>query len=81
MPNILASALISWKTLSLLALLLIVLLVVQTFIAWYRLRHIKGPWIASISKLWHLRHAAGPSMHLDLAEVCEKYGNVANIHD
>lgn len=46
----------------------------RTFWTWYRLRHIKGPFSAAFSNYWLVRHVAAGVMHLDLAEVCEKYG-------
>lgn len=29
---------------------------VSTFTAWYRLRHVPGPWLASFSSLWIARY-------------------------
>ncbi|CZR54663.1 related to pisatin demethylase (cytochrome P450) [Phialocephala subalpina] len=80
MSGILNNAVVGWKTLLLSTLsLLAILAVAQIFSAWYRLRHIKGPWSAGFSKLWLLRHVGGPTMHTDLAEVCSKYGSLARI--
>jgi hypothetical protein len=39
-----------------------------------RLRHFSGPWLASVSKLWMMRSTYGGRMHLDVADVCKKYG-------
>lgn len=47
--------------------------------AWYRLRHIKGPFWAAFSRWWLVRHVSGGTMHLDLYEVNEKYGALARI--
>jgi hypothetical protein len=44
--------------------------------AWYRLRHVKGPFSAAFSNFWLIRHVGGGTMHLDLADVCNKYGTV-----
>jgi hypothetical protein len=51
-----------------------VLYLFQTFRSWYRLRHFKGPLLASLSRLWLARHVAGGRMHLDFQEINEKYG-------
>lgn len=44
---------------------------VATLTAWYRLRHIPGPWIASISNLWIIKASTSKK----LAEVFEKAGD------
>ncbi|KUJ10127.1 cytochrome P450 [Mollisia scopiformis] len=53
--------------------------VVQTCRSWYRLRHFKGPWLASISRLWLVRSISGGRFHLDFMEVNQKYGSLARI--
>lgn len=40
----------------------------------YRLRHFKGPFVASLSRLWLTRCVAGGTMHLDFLDVNRKYG-------
>lgn len=50
------------------------LYLVQSFPSCYRLRHFKGPRIASLTRLWLARHVAGGTMHLDFQKVNEKYG-------
>ena len=48
-------------------------------LAYYRLRHFKGPFLASISDLpCHLR-MLGPDSHKWYREVSEKYGKIARI--
>ncbi|RDW68159.1 hypothetical protein BP6252_09555 [Coleophoma cylindrospora] len=51
----------------------------QALRAWFRLRHVHGPFSASFSNFWLIRHVSAGVMHLDLAEVCEKYGSLARI--
>jgi hypothetical protein len=51
---------------------LIVLL--SVFRSYWRLRQIKGPWLGCFSKLWMMRSTFNGRMHLDVAEVCKKYG-------
>lgn len=41
---------------------------------YFRLRHFKGPRSTGISKFWQLKSVIGPRTHLDLSEVCDKYG-------
>ena len=71
----LSQVLENWKLLVSTILVLIVILVgVQTFQAWYRLRHIKGPFLASFSKLWLIRTVSSGNMHWEFQRVCQKYG-------
>ncbi|PKS11176.1 hypothetical protein jhhlp_002937 [Lomentospora prolificans] len=53
--------------------------VTRRIYAWYRLRHIKGPFWAAFSRWWLVRHVSGGTMHTDLYEVNEKYGPLARI--
>jgi hypothetical protein len=46
----------------------------RTFYNWYRLRHIKGPWLASVSKSWLIWRTLAGNFHQDFSDVCEKYG-------
>lgn len=39
------------------------------------LRHFDGPWLASVSKLWHLAYMFKTSNHLFLHDLVQKYGN------
>lgn len=64
---------------SILLLLLVLTSIVQRIRAWYRLRHFKGPLSAAFSRLWLIRHSTGGRLHLDFAEVTEKYGSLARI--
>src|SRR6266516_3598895 len=41
---------------------------------WYHLRHIPGPFWGSFSKIWMIGKILGGRNHLDMLEVCEKYG-------
>ncbi|KAH8879491.1 pisatin demethylase [Thozetella sp. PMI_491] len=52
---------------------------VSTLSEYSRLRHIKGPAIAGFSKWWLIKHVGGGRTHLDLYEVCQKYGDLARI--
>ncbi|TVY75669.1 Cytochrome P450 monooxygenase [Lachnellula suecica] len=69
-----------WKSLVSIALLFGASLgLVRTFHAWYRLRHIKGPFLASFSKLWLIRTVSSGNMHWECAKVCETYGSLARV--
>lgn len=59
------------------ALLLVVWTVFSTVRQYFRLRHIKGPAGTGISKWWLIRSVGGGRTHLDMYEVCEKYGMLA----
>ena len=59
----------SWILLSATGLILL-----RKFQSWYRLRHFKGPFIASLTRLWLVRCITGGRMHLDFQEVNQKYG-------
>ncbi|KAE9369918.1 pisatin demethylase [Stipitochalara longipes BDJ] len=54
-------------------------IVAQGFHSWYRLRAFKGPFLASFSDLWLIRHTAGGTIHLDLFDITEKYGPIARV--
>jgi hypothetical protein len=62
----------NWVSVTLVALVGVFLF--RTFRRWYRLRHFKGPLIATLSRIWLARHVAGGRMHLDFQEVNQKYG-------
>ena len=50
------------------------LLIAQSIYGWYRLRHIKGPFLAGFSKLWLIRTVSSGNMHWEFAKACQKYG-------
>lgn len=56
-------------------------LILQRIRAWYRLRHIKGPFWAAFSDFWIIRNTGGGRMYLELAEVCDQYGKFQNHGD
>ncbi|KAK3347287.1 cytochrome P450 [Lasiosphaeria hispida] len=70
----------SWNTfISLFVLALVSTSLARRLHAWYRLRHIRGPFWAAFSRWWMIRHVGGDRMHLDLREVNDKYGPLARI--
>jgi hypothetical protein len=54
--------------------LLVVLTLISTARDYYRLRHIKGPFLASISKWWLIQTVSGTQAYLDFWDVNERYG-------
>lgn len=46
----------------------------QRFWIWYRLRHIPGPFLGSVSMMWMMRNTLNGRMHLELKNVCDTYG-------
>lgn len=49
----------------------------STINQYLRLRHFKGPTIAGLTQIWLIRCVGGGRTHLDLQDVCEKYGTVS----
>ncbi|KAL7622954.1 hypothetical protein AAE478_006633 [Parahypoxylon ruwenzoriense] len=47
--------------------------------AWYRLRHIDGPWLASFSSLWMLRVTLGGQQSASYRALNKKYGPLVRI--
>ncbi|KAI0023898.1 cytochrome P450 [Xylariomycetidae sp. FL0641] len=47
--------------------------------SWYRLRHVPGPFLASISSLWLVRNALSGRLHEHLRKVGEDYGPLVRI--
>lgn len=60
-----------------LAIALCAALVARQFWVWYRLSHIPGPFSASLSKGWLLRHTLSGRMNLELKKACDQYGESA----
>jgi hypothetical protein len=52
----------------------ILYLVISTFLTWYRLRQFKGPFLASISRLWMVRTVMSDRADIQYAETQERYG-------
>ncbi|KAI4151306.1 MAG: hypothetical protein L6R39_002062 [Caloplaca ligustica] len=53
--------------------------VIQTLTGYFKLQAFKGPWLASFSKLWMMKHVYDGDMHVAVAGACEKYGPLARI--
>ncbi|KAI9150680.1 Cytochrome P450 monooxygenase ABA1 [Paramyrothecium foliicola] len=73
-----------WQYASLLTLrnvgaVLVGLLLASYVKAWYRLRHIKGPFLASFSYLWIFRATAAEEQYDRYGAVFEKYGKLVRI--
>jgi hypothetical protein len=49
---------------------------VQKFRSWCRLRHFQGPLLATLSRLWLVRHVSGSKMHTVFYDVNKKYGKL-----
>lgn len=72
-PTMNRFSIIAWTAI----VLTLTLFVAQRVRSWQCLRHVKGPAMAAWSKWWMIRRIAAGRMHLELAEVCEKYGRQA----
>ncbi|KAI5926270.1 cytochrome P450 [Camillea tinctor] len=53
--------------------------VLSAVLAWYRLRHIPGPFLASFSYLWLYLTTKSGKMHLKLVEEHRKHGKIVRI--
>ncbi|KAK9425291.1 putative Cytochrome P450 [Seiridium unicorne] len=54
-------------------------LFVYEFRSWYRLRHIPGPFFASVSSAWMVKKALSGRFHEHLKSVSEQYGSLVRI--
>jgi len=54
--------------------LVALVVVVQSFLSWFRLRHFSGPPFASLSKLWIVKRTLKQNLHTELKRVCDEYG-------
>ncbi|PKS05393.1 hypothetical protein jhhlp_008768 [Lomentospora prolificans] len=59
--------------------LLLAYVALTSLAAWYRLRHIKGPFLASFSYLWLIQNSAGGRQAEGFRAVNDKYGPLARI--
>ncbi|KAK8064537.1 pisatin demethylase (cytochrome P450) [Apiospora phragmitis] len=60
-------------------LALVAVFLLQQFRSWYRLRHIPGPFWASVSSFWMVRKALTGKLHEHLRDISEKYGPLVRI--
>jgi hypothetical protein len=52
-------------------------LFVYEFRSWYRLRHVPGPFLASVSSAWMVKKALSGRFHEHLRDAAEQYGKDA----
>ena len=60
-------------------LVLLVYLIYSSIRLYWRLRQFKGPRWAAWSSLWYLHASVSGRAHLELSEVCNRYGPIARI--
>lgn len=65
-------------TLPFLALVFVVYTIVSTYLSYRKLRHIKGPFIASISPLWLFYQTIRARVNVAGEEVLREYGRNEN---
>ncbi|KAL2108140.1 hypothetical protein VUR80DRAFT_4184 [Thermomyces stellatus] len=58
---------------------LVILYVISSILSWYRLRHIKGPFLASFSYLWIMCSTATGRQSEQFRAVIDKYGPLSRI--
>ncbi|KAL1646365.1 hypothetical protein SLS58_003325 [Diplodia intermedia] len=74
-----ATGSVAGKSLYLIPFTLLILIVVNRVKVWWRLRHFKGPWLASISSFPAAKYATSGKMWWHYTEVNKKYGDLARI--
>ncbi|KKY26578.1 putative cytochrome p450 [Diplodia seriata] len=74
-----ATGSVAGKSLYLIFFTLLILIVVNRVKVWWRLRHFKGPWLASISSFPAAKYATSGKMWWHYTEVNKKYGDLARI--
>lgn len=52
--------------------------VISTYLAYRKLQHIKGPWLASISPLWMFYYSCRGTLYLAVEDALRKYGTLPN---
>lgn len=77
-PQLLDRPLVYLSIFSILGLLLLSLVYLR-FLAWYRLRHIDGPWLASLSYLWLLWATFKEGQGISFMKLDQKYGSLVRI--
>ena len=53
--------------------------IISTAVAWYRLSHIPGPFLASISNLWMIRTSTSKRISDIFVEIANEYGSLVRI--
>jgi hypothetical protein len=74
--TIIVSVLLTPQTI---VLLWVIWYTTNAFLTYRRLRQFKGPFWASITKVWLLERDLGGQSHLDMEDICDTYGPVARI--
>lgn len=52
--------------------------VVSTYLQHCRLRHIRGPWLASVSPLWMFYYACRGTLYIAVEDALKKYGKLVS---
>ncbi|KAF5010772.1 hypothetical protein FDECE_3069 [Fusarium decemcellulare] len=63
----------------LLACVLVAHFTSSRFLGWYRLRNIKGPWVAGWTDFWLINRTWRGNLFEELDKVCKQYGPIARI--
>lgn len=62
-----------------LALCALAAFALNAFLSHRRLNHIKGPWLASWSRLWLVKCTLRRTLYSDLADACKQYGTTLSL--
>ncbi|KAI0851282.1 cytochrome P450 [Daldinia vernicosa] len=77
-PQLLDCSLVYFLIFPILGLLLSSLVYLR-FLAWYRLRHVDGPWLASLSYLWLLWATFKQGQGISFTKLDQEYGSLVRI--
>ncbi|GKU10840.1 unnamed protein product, partial [Fusarium langsethiae] len=58
---------------------LVIVFIVNSFRAWYRLSHVPGPFLASFSRFWMLRGSMRGQQPMEMQAAVEKYGSLVRV--
>jgi hypothetical protein len=61
------------------AVLLLGTFVFRTVLAWFKLRHVSGPTLASFSNLWNLQKSLSGNLCIEHGHACEEYGRSTQV--
>ncbi|POS75469.1 cytochrome P450 [Diaporthe helianthi] len=70
---------LAFRSLLALGMSMFLTVVVSMIVSWYRLRHIPGPWLASVSNIWMIRAATSKRLSEAFERAGSSYGPLVRI--
>ncbi|KAK3997766.1 Pisatin demethylase [Cladorrhinum sp. PSN332] len=68
-----------WAAITVVGTILVASLVLHTIVEWYRLSHIPGPFLASITRYWTIRESLNGCLPQSLKKLNDKHGPLVRI--